>query len=253
MISSVVITKNEEKMIEGCLQSVSWADEIIVVDSHSVDKTVEIAKKYTNKIFDIQKGSFSDRRNLGLSKASGGWILYLDADERISSDLKTEILNTVSQTNASSAYAIPRKNIMFGTWVKYGGWYPDYQVRLFKKDKLIGWQGELHERPKVTGEIGKLKNDLIHYTHRSISETLQKKLEWSGIEAAERLKAGHPKITWPRIIKVMMGEFISRYFLKSGWRDGTVGLILAADEAFSMFVIYTRLWEMQNSHENSNF
>lgn len=252
MITAVVIAKNEERMIEGCLKTLEFCDEIVLIDNNSTDGTVKIAKKYTDKIFEIKTGSFSKIRNFGCSKAKSDWLLYLDADERVESDLKKEILKTVSLGNAFSAYAIPRKNIMFGSFIKHGGWYPDYQVRLFKKDKLISWQGKLHERPKVNGEIGKLKNDIIHYTHRNISETLLKKLEWSGIEAEERLKAGHPKITWPRIVKVMMGEFISRYFLKSGWRDGTVGLILAADEAFSMFVIYTRLWEMQKNHENSN-
>lgn len=244
MITSVVITKNEEKMLEECLKSITWCDEIIIIDSHSTDKTIEIAKKYTNKIFNIETGDFSDRRNLGLSKASGNWILYIDADERVDNNLKNEI-SEILNNSSGSAFAIPRKNIMFGTEVLYGGWYPDYQIRLFKKEKLITWQGKLHERPKVIGEIGIMKNAIIHYTHRNISETLLKKLEWSGIEASERLKANHPKITWPRILKVMISEFIKRYFCESGWRDGTVGLIVAADEAFSMFVIYTRLWEMQ--------
>ena len=231
-------------MIEGCLKTLGFCDEIVVIDSNSTDGTVKIAKKYTDKIFEIKIAGFSELRNFGNSKVTGDWLLHVDADERIGDQLKKEITQTIKDPQFS-AYAIPRKNIMFGSWVKYGGWYPDYQVRLFKKDKLINWQGELHERPKVNGETGKLKNDIIHYTHRNISETLQKKLEWSGIEAGERFKAGHPEITWPRIVKVMISEFISRYFLKSGWRDGTVGLITAADEAFSMFVIYTRLWEMQ--------
>lgn len=252
MISCVIIAKNEEKMIKGCLKTLEFCDEIVLIDNNSTDDTTKIAKKYTDKIFEIKTGSFSKIRNFGCSKVTGDWLLYVDADERIGDELIKEITQTTKDPQFS-AYAIPRKNIMFGTWVKHGGWYPDYQVRLFKKNKLISWQGELHERPKVQGEIGTLKNDIIHYTHRNISETLQKKLEWSSIEAGERLKTGHPKITWPRIVKVMIGEFINRYFLKGGWRDGTVGLILAADEAFSMFVIYTRLWEMQNNEKNCNF
>lgn len=244
MITAVVIAKNEEKWIAGCLNAIDFCDEIIVIDNGSTDKTTEIAKKYSDKIFEKQSGSFSDLRNFGLEKTKKEWILYVDADERIEESLKKEIIDIIKNPDFS-AYAIPRKNIMFGSCVKHGGWYPDYQIRLFKKDKLITWEGELHERPKVDGEIGKLTGDIIHYTHRNISETLQKKLEWSKIEAETRLKTNHPKITWPRILKVMIGEFLRRYIKQSGWRDGTVGFILAADEAFSMFVIYTRLWEMQ--------
>jgi glycosyltransferase involved in cell wall biosynthesis len=245
MITAVVIAKNEEKILEGCLATLGFCGEIIIIDNNSTDSTTKIAEKFTNKIFEIKTGSFSDIRDFGHSKATGDWLLYVDADERISGELIKEIIQKIIDPDFS-AYAIPRKNVMFGKWVKYGGWYPDYQVRLFKNDKLLGWEGKLHERPKVTGEVGKLKNDIIHYTHRSISETLQKKLVWSNIEAEERLNANHPKITWPRIVRVMVSEFIKRYFIKSGWRDGTVGLITALDESFSMFVIYTRLWEMQN-------
>jgi len=245
MITAVVITKNEEKMLEGCLNSISWCDEIIIIDNNSEDNTIGIAKKYTDLIFEAGTGSFSDWRNLGLKKASKDWVLYIDADERVSTELKKEILKTIGEKEASSAYAIPRKNIMFGTFVKHGGWYPDYQVRLFKKEKLIGWEGKLHERPKVNGLVGKLKEDMVHYTHRNISDTLNKKLEWSKIEAESRLNTNHPKITWPRIVKVMISEFLRRYIKEEGWKDGTVGFIVAADEAFSMFVIYTRLWEMQ--------
>lgn len=245
MISCIVIAKNEEKMIEGCLTTLRFCDEIVVIDNNSTDNTVKIAQKYTDKIFENKTAGFSGLRNFGKEKATHDWILYVDADERVEENLKKEIIDA-EKNSGIYAYAVPRKNIMFGKWVRHGGWYPDYQVRLFQKDKLIEWHGELHERPKVNGETGYLKNDIVHYTHRSISETLEKKLEWSSIEAGERLKANHPKITWPRILKVMTSEFINRYIIKSGWRDGTVGLITALDEAFSLFVIYTRLWEMQN-------
>lgn len=251
MISALVIVKNEEQMIEGCLSQLAWCDEIIVINNNSSDKTAEISKKFTKNVFDYKELNFSKVRNFASNKANGDWLLYIDADERLDSGLVEEIKKSLTSAEFS-AFAIPRKNIMFGKFVRYGGWYPDYQIRLFKKTKLKTWQGNLHETPNIMGNIGKLNNSIIHYTHRTIRETLNKKLEWSGIEAQERFDTNHPHVTWPRIVKVMLFEFIRRYFLMSGWRDGAVGFITAADESFSMFVIYSRLWEMQNNEKNSN-
>ena len=245
--SVIILTKNEEKMIGDCLESIrQLADEIIVVDSGSSDKTAEIVKKYTDKIFTDESDDFSAKRNLGLAKAQGKWILYLDADERITPELKEEIEFLLRQDYGGqvggSAYKIPRKNFYFGNheWP-----YIEKIERLFKKDKLEGWKGKVHESPIVRGEVGELKNYLLHYTHRDLSSMVRKTIEWSKIEAELCFKAGHPQVTWWRFPRVMLTEFYRSYVKQGGWRVGTVGIIESMYQAFSIFVTYARLWEMQ--------
>lgn len=259
MISILILTKNEEKMIEVCLASAKWADEIILVDSNSTDKTVEIAKKYTDKIFQKEFEGYAAVRNFALEQSKGDWIFYLDADERISAQLKNEILKTISDIStssdiashklgnkqqASSVFAIPRKNILLGKWQKRVGWWPDYQIRLFKKEALKTWTGELHERPEFSGKLGYLKNPLIHLTHRDIISMMQKTALWAPIEAKLRSESGHPKMSWWRFIRVVKAELLSR-FLKGGWKDGVEGWIEIFYQAFSLFITYVKLWELQ--------
>ena len=236
MISILVLTKNEEKMIQACLESARQlaGAEIIVVDSNSDDKTREIAKKYTNKIFQKEFEGYDKERNFSLEKSSGDWVFYLDADERITAQLKEEIKKTISDKPSSraqaegrqviSAFAVPRKNILLGKWQKHGGWWTDYQIRLFKRKALKGWQGELHEQPIFDGKLGHLANPLIHLTHRDIISMMEKTAKWAEIEARLRLKTRHPKMSWWRFIRVVKGELLSR-FAKGGWLDGTEGVI----------------------------
>jgi len=245
----VIIAKNEEKMIEDCLKSAQWADEIILLDGGSTDKTLSIAEKYEAKIIpqEVKKEDWGAWHNQGIKVAQNEWIFYLDADERITPVLRAEIENLkLRMENKITAYAVPRQNILLGKPMKFGGWYPDYQIRLFKKDKLSRWEGKLHERPVFKGDLGYLKKHILHLTHRNLSTMVEKTKEWSKIEAQLLFEAKHPPVIWWRILKIMTNEFWERGIKKQGWRDGIVGWIEIIFQMFSRFITYARLWEMQN-------
>jgi len=245
-LSVVIIAKDEEKMIEDCLESVKWADEIILVDSGSTDRTVTIAEKFGAKIISVpgEKLEFSHWRNQGLKAAKGKWILYLDADERITPELKKEIKGIIKK-GEGAAFAIPRRNFYLGKEVRFGGAWPDYVKRFFKKDKLKKWEGRLHEEPVYEGKLKHLKEPMIHLTHRDLSSMVEKTRGWSKIEADLLYQAKHPPVTWWRILRIMLGEFWLRGIKQQGWRDGTVGWIEIVFQMFSRFITYARLWEMQ--------
>jgi len=252
MLSVIIIAKDEEKMIGGALSSVSWADEVIVaVDPRTKDKTAQIARKFKAKVLHLAKvGNFSSRKNFVHKKASYSWVLYLDADERITPKLASEIKKVITKgknEDEKAAFVIPRRNILLGKEMKHGGWWPDGVLRLIKKDALEGWEGELHEQPRIIGKIGELKNYMIHISHRSLSEMLAKTNDWSEIEARLMFEAGHPKMTVLRFLSAMFREFCYRGIVKLGFLDGTVGVIEIIYQVFSRFISYAKLWEMQNN------
>ena len=249
-VSVVIITRNEEEMIEDCLKSIGdWADEIVIIDDASTDATVEIAKKYKTKITLLSKKTdFFELRNQGLKKASGDWIFYLDADERLTTDLKKEIKEVINKP-AFSAYVLPRRDFLLGKELHWGGWWPDYVKRLYQRTKLKGWQGEVHEEPVFEGELGYLKQPMIHITHRDLSSMVEKSKEWSKIEAQLLFKAHHPPVVWWRILRVMLSEFNLRFFRQQAWRDGVIGWIEGLFQVFNKFLIYGQLWEIQNKRK----
>lgn len=241
-ISVVIIAKNEEKMIEDAIASVSFCNEIIVVDSGSTDKTIEKAKRKGAEIVSVVTDDFSKLRNEGLQRARGPWVLYIDADERVSEKLKEQILAVIKDENAKSAYRIRRKNFYLSNyeWPKV-----EQLERFFKKSALKKWYGRLHESAEVEGEVGELAGYLLHYTHRSLSEMLDKTITWSSTEADLRFRANHPPVVWWRFPRVMLTAFLESYVSQGGWRVGTPGLIESMYQAFSSFVTYAKLWEMQ--------
>lgn len=249
-LSVIIIAKNEQAMIEDCLKSVEgFADEIILVDTGSTDKTIEIGKKYGAEVFEEkgQEVNFSAWRNRGLKEAAGDWVLYLDADERLTPPLRKEI-KTVIQKGGPLAYEIPRQNYYLGRKMRYGGAWPDYVKRLYPEKGLRGWHKKLHEDPVFEGGFGRLKEPLIHLTHRDLTSMLQKTDQWSRIEAELLFKdypGGHPPVTWWRILRMMWSEFWQRGVKLQGLRDGTVGWIEVIFQMFSRFITYARLWELQ--------
>lgn len=243
-LSVVVITKNEEYRITACLESIKWADEIIVVDSGSKDKTLQIVEKYTDKIFKTDQQNFAAIRNLGVEKAVGEWVLFVDADERILEPLKIEIEAMINLSDYS-AYAISRNNIIFGTAVKYGSFWPDWVIRLLKKTDFDSWIGKVHEYPKFRGKLGYSKNSLLHLTHRNIDQIVLKSLEWSKIDAKLRLDAGHPKMSGWRFLRIFLTEIFNQGILRKGFFNGSVGVMDSLLQAFSFYMTYVRLWEMQ--------
>ena len=243
-ISAIVIAKNEEDRIADCLDSVSFCDDIIVVDGGSEDRTSDIAKRMGAKVFQLKTSDFSKLRDFGLEKATNEWILYIDADERVTTSLRDNIKYQISNIKYHNvaAYRVKRKNFYLGDheWP-----YVEKLERLFRKDKLKGWKGQLHESPNIDGKVGVLDGFLLHYTHRNLTAMLDKTIEWSKIEAELRLKADHPKITWWRFPRVVATAFFDSYVRQRGWKAGTVGVIESIYQAFSIFITYARLWEMQ--------
>jgi glycosyltransferase involved in cell wall biosynthesis len=261
-LSVIIIAKNEEKRIEKALRSVAFAGEVIVVDNGSTDDTSLIAKKLGARIISFESDDFSAIRMQGMKDAKYDWILYLDADETVTEELRAEILsvlglrssknnqNNVNQNLRSttydlrptvSAYSIPRRNFYLGReWPTQ-----DKQVRLFRKKYLRGWTGKVHESALVDGEIGDLTHCFDHDTHRTLSEMVAKTNEWSAIEAQLRFVAHHPKMSWWRMFRVMLTSFWDFYITQKGYLVGMVGIIESMYQSFSTFITYAKLWELQ--------
>ncbi len=243
MLSAIIITKNEELMIEDCLKSVSFADELIVVDTGNTDRTNEIASKFNSKIIRSHGTNYSAWRNDGLSNSTGDWILFVDADERVSRELAQEI----QKVRTPGSYLIPRKNNYLGKFMEHGGWGKEKILRLFYKSNLNGYINQLHEQPQITGEIFELKNPLLHYSHRDLNSMFEKTLQFTAVESKNRLITNHPSMSWWRFIRVMLTEFYIRFIKYQAWRDGTEGIIDGMFQIYNTFIIYARLWELQIS------
>ncbi len=242
-ISVVVITRNEEVRIVRCLSSLSWTDEVVVVDNASTDRTKEIARAQRATV--ISAGGINDfakLRNIGKEKAHGEWLLYVDADEVVTEELANDIKEAISfQSSAISGYELRRKNYYLGD-----PWPGDeYILRLMRKDALTEWYGELHETARVNGKIGRLHAPLLHDTHRTFEEMVAKTNKWSETESKLRFDTGHPPVVWWRFLRVMLTAFFDSFIKQGGWRVGTVGWIESIYQAFSMFITYAKLWELQ--------
>jgi glycosyltransferase involved in cell wall biosynthesis len=252
-LSVVIIAKNEQDKIKECLESVSWADEIVLVDTGSTDKTNDIAKKHKARITIQMTGSYDTWRNKGLRETKGDWILYIDADERVPPPLRKEIIaKTRNQVSDFTAYAIPRRNFILGKEFKHGGEWPDYQKRLFLKKSLKSWKGKLHETPIYTGELGYLKKPLHHLKHDNLSDMVTKTNIWSEKEAKLLFNSNHPKMSWWRFLRIMITETFDRLVKKKGFMDGSEGIIYSFYQAWSKFITYGKLWEMQNTAGNKS-
>ena len=248
-LTIIIITGNESKMIEDCIKSCAFADNIILVTTPvTSDDTVIKAKVIFPKIQVYPASSdgvdFSTWRNTGAKYATTKWILYVDADERITPPLKAEILTAISQ-NKITNFDIPRANYFLGHRVRYGNSYPDYVKRLFLKSSFNGYQGKLHEQPNVSGLSSKMKNDFQHFTHQDLHTMLDKSLKWTPLESDLLFNSKHPPIVWWRIIRMMLTKLWERLVAQQMWRDGTVGWISAIFETFDTFLIYSQLWEKQ--------
>ena len=247
-LSILVITHNSQDIIKGCLKSAQLADEIILIDDFSTDDTLKIAEDYQAKTFNHKLTTFSRQRTWAAQKATGDWIMFLDADERISPALFKEIRKAISQDNYT-AFRLKRVNYFYGQKINHGGYWPDWQTRLFKRSTFKGVSGASHENFRFQGKLGDLENPLLHFTDRSIKRGLYKTMIWTEKEAQAFFQANHPLITWWRLIKVMVSEFCYRYIKKQGFKDGYVGFVDAVVQAINRFFIYQQIWEIQHQDE----
>lgn len=247
-LTFIIITKNEEKKISDCLRSLTkYADEIILVDSGSTDKTIAIAKSFGARIVKMEYGSYSDWRNEGLKASLGKWVFYIDADEILTDDVGNELIKRIKSKNKNlpTAYAVPRRNFILGKEMKYGGQWPDYQKRFFFKRDLVGYKNELHEEAVYKGSLGYIKNPIIHLKHDNLTDMVTKTNNWSLIEAKMLYDSGHPKMVWWRFLRIMFTEFFYRMFIQKSYKDGTEGVIYAIYQMWSRFFTYAKLWELQ--------
>lgn len=252
MLSIIVISKNEEGRIKACLESVKWADEIIILDNGSKDETLEIAKKYTERVFEYSDLDFASIRNKAMEKAKGEWVMYVDCDERVLLPLKEEIRNLI-KSNQYSAYAVSRKNVILGQEVNYGPYKKDWVVRLFKRADFKGWSGKVHESAHFNGKLGYTRDSLLHLTHRDVDQIVLKSLEWSKIDAVLRYDSNHPKMSGWRFLRIFFSELFTQGIKRKGFFNGTVGTVDSILQVFSLFITYVRLWQMQQGRPLNKF
>ncbi len=248
-VSVVVITKNEEDNIADCLESVTWADEIIVVDDESSDRTREISGKYTDKVLVRKMENEGRHRNWAYSRASNDWVLSLDADERVTGELAEEIKELVKGQPGYKGYAIPRRNYIGDHWLRYGGEYPAAQLRFFLKDEFRYEEAEVHPRAFMEGGWGHLKNDIIHYSHRDIADYLSSLNNQSTLEALKWYNTGRKMTLGHALWRAFDRCFYRRLIRKRSYKDGVYGLVVAVFSGLYQLVSYFKYWEMCNKRD----
>lgn len=244
-ISAIIIVKNEEAHIKEALESLSFADEIIVVDDSSTDKTVSIAKRFTSKIYNFKgEGYVEPLREFAISKTKHDWVFLLDADERVPDSL-VQNLKTISED--VSAVLIPRKNIIFASWIQHAGWWPDYTVRFFRKDR-VKWSDRIHSQPDVRGEKVQLnpteENALVHYNYTTITQFIEKMNRYTTFQAQTLIDEQYTFV-WRDLIIKPNNEFLSRFFAQEGFKEGLHGLVLSCLMSFYILVVYLKVWEQE--------
>jgi glycosyltransferase involved in cell wall biosynthesis len=251
-ISAVLIVRNEERNITRCLESIKWVDEIILVDQSSTDKTIELAKKYTDKIF-ITENKFicNPDREFGISKARNEWILLIEADEVVDEKLKQEIQAVVTK-NEYEIFFIPVKAFFIGKWIKTCGWWPGYIPRLFKKGS-IKFQSEIHTNGEILSrKVAYLKNPLLHYSYNSINDWIEKFMRYTTVIAYEQYRNGE-KINLNNTVKNLILKpiyfFILKYFILKGYKDGWRGLFISLSSALTVIMSYFKLIELYDKKE----
>ncbi len=242
-VSVTIITKNEEADIAAAIGSVRWADEVIVVDSHSTDRTVEVATAAGARVIVRDWPGYIAQKNFAASAASNDWILSLDADERVTPALASQITQALEQP-AHAAFQMRRMNWHLGRWMTGTDWYPDYQVRLYDR-RAAEWSGHLvHEGLAVRGTTGRLSADLEHYAYRDIADHLETINRYTTLAARQMYEAGRRASVWQLLLHGPLA-FLRNYVLKGGWRLGTAGIIVSGMNAYYVFLKFAKLWQLQ--------
>lgn len=242
-VSAVIITRDEESNIGRCIKSVKWANEIIILDSGSVDKTKEIAQDLGAIVYDIEWRGYGHSKRAAVERASGDWILSLDADEEITPELAEEIKNAIENDNFSGFY-IPRLTNFLGRWIRHSGWYPDYVLRLFKKDSGNFTEALVHEKVLVGGACSRLRNHMLHYSYPDISTYFKKLDMYSSLSARELLKKGKNFRIASFLIKPI-AAFYKHFIFKAGFLDGLEGFLIAILSAFGVITKLIKLRQLE--------
>lgn len=253
-LSVCVITFNEEDNIRDCLQSVSWAEEMVIVDSFSSDATVAIASEFTDKVIKHEWAGYIRQKTYALENATHDWALCLDADERVTPELAEEIKNVMRRVAVGEencvGYYMPRKVFYLGRWIKHCGWYPDRKLRLMRRDKARIAGINPHDHYYVEGPAGKLNGDLLHYSYRNLADHMQRINRYTSIAAEEMFKNG---VNMPvtRMLTQPALRAMKMYLLKLGFLDGIPGMIASASGGYYVFLKYAKLWELKRSNRGT--
>ena len=243
-LSVTIITSNEADRIRGALESVAWADEIIVVDSESTDATVAIAREVTDRVVVKAWPGYVDQKNYAASLATHDWVLSLDADERVTPSLAASIRATLASTPAHAAYRIARVSWHLGRWIRTTDWYPDHQHRLYNRH-VARWTGRyVHERLAVDGTVGDVGGELLHYPYRDIADHVETINRYTS-GAARQMHEGGARATLLQCVVHPPLAFLRNYLLKRGFLDGTPGFIISAMNAYYVLLKFTKLWELE--------
>ena len=250
-LSVAVIAWNEEERLRACLESVAWADEILVVDAESTDKTVVLAREFTDRIWVRPWPGFAAQKNFALDQAGGDWVLSLDADERVTPALRERIVRLLAEGGPAAGYRIPRQNVFWGAWVRHGGLYPDYQLRLFRRGAGRFADDAVHESARVSGPVEQLSEPLLHHSYRSLEDFVQRANRYSTLAARDWLARGRPVGPLDLIFRPL-GRFLSMYIMRLGFLDGWRGFVLAVLYADYVFLRMAKAWEARLSRNDTN-
>jgi len=242
-LSVILITFNEEANIEACLRSVQWADEIVVLDSHSQDETLSICRRFTDKCHRVEWLGFGKTKNAALDRSTGEWVLSIDADERITPELAEEIRRTIRDAGDRIGFWIPRRAWFLGRWIRHCGWYPGHVLRLFRRDAGRFQEKRVHEGVEVNGPTAALKNDLLHYTDRDLEHYFQTFHRYTSLAARDLFQAGRRAGVSDLVLRPL-ATFVKMYLLRAGFLDGLQGLLLCGLSAGYVFTKYAKLWEL---------
>lgn len=249
-ISACIIAFNEERKIRRCIESVRWCDEILVVDSFSTDRTVEICREYTDRVVQREWLGYVGQRNMIRDMATHPWILYLDSDEEVSIGLRDEILHEFEYPDGTAGFEFPRQVFYLGRWIRHGEWYPDVKLRLFRKE-LGRTEGiEPHDRVHVRGAIKRLKNPVWHYTYDDTRDHMETINRFSTITAQQKYVAGS-RFNWFDLFFRTWFHFFKGYILRLGFLDGAHGLLIAILCSYGAFLKYAKLWELERRRSGS--